>query len=356
MNIKKLADIGGISSIKRYISMLTSNNPFLSTTTTDILLTSSTTPYINAWTWDNGIGSKYSNPATLPALFLYNYRWNPAKNAVLGADYNNGLSGYPWSSGFGTKYSNPSTAPGGTVNSFAMTADGSTVFVGSSSTPWISAYPFSNVTGFGTKYASPSTLPTGSFYGPRSIDVKNNDTVFFSIILTSPVVYAYAWSAGWGSKYANPAVLPSSAQDTSYSSSASAVAYAGTSGSFNTFVYAWSDGFGTRYADPASGYFDRNVLFHTSGQSITSSTTTFPISWAWSSGFGTKHADPIAIFGANIVNNSAVFSDDGKIFGLSFDYVSPYYALYSYTSENGFGFRYSVPAFSTTTIQSIAFK
>lgn len=355
MNIKKLANIGGISNITRYVNMLTSNNPFLSTTATDIMLTSSTSPYINAWTWDNGVGVKYSNPATLPALFLYNYRWNPAKNAVLGADYNNGLSGYPWSSGFGTKYSNPSTAPGGTAQAFAMTNDGTTAFVGSTSTPWISAYPFSNVTGFGAKYASPSTLPTGSFYGADNIDVKDSNTVFFSVFQTSPVVYAYAWSGGWGSKYADPAVLPSSSTDVSYNSTASAVAYA-YSGTFGTYVYAWSAGFGTRYADPVSGSFSYNVLFHTSGQSITSSTSTYPVSWAWSGGFGTKHADPIAITGSIAKDNTSVFSDDGKIFGLSFTNVSPYYALYSYTPQNGFGFRYSVPAFSPTVIESIAFK
>lgn len=354
MNIKKLANIGGISNITRYINMLTSNNPFLSTTATDILLTSSTSPYINAWTWDNGVGSKYANPATLPSLFLYNYRWNPAKNAVLGADYSYyGLSGYPWSSGFGTKYANPSVNPAGTVRSFAISSDGATVFVGSDTSPWIHAYPFSDSTGFGTKYANPSTLPTGSFYGPYGIDVKGSDTVFFAVGLTSPGVYAYAWSSGWGSKYADPATVASSgAYDASYNASAGAVAYANSP----SYVYPWSAGFGTKYADPASGSFGNNVLFHTSGQSITSSTSTNPISWAWSGGFGTKHADPASITGASIVGNTSVFSDDGKIFGISFDYASPYYALYSYTSTSGFGFKYSVPAYSPSTTRSIAFR
>ena len=356
MNIQKLANVGGISNITRYINMLTSNNPFLSTTTTNILLSSTKSPYINAWTWDNGIGSKYADPASLPSLYLYNYRWNPAKNAVLGADYTNGLSGYPWSAGFGTKYSNPSVAPGGTINSFAMSADGSTVYVGSGSTPWISAYPFSNVTGFGTKYANPSTLPTGSFYGAYAIDVKDNDTVFFAVGNTSPGVYAYAWSSGWGSKYADPATVASSgASDVSYNASAGAVAYAAST----SYVYPWSAGFGTKYADPASGFFGNNVLFHTSGQSIVSSyslSNPYMQSWAWSAGFGTKHANTAGITGATFLRNTAVFSDDGKIFGIGFDYSSPYYALYSYTSTSGFGFKYAVPTYSTGPTYSIAFS
>lgn len=353
MNIKKLANIGGISSITRYLNMLTSNNPFLPTTTTDILLSSSASPYINAWTWDGGVGVKYSNPSTLPSLFLYNYRWNPAKNAVLGADYTNKLSGYNWSSGFGTKYTNPTGATG-TPSSFSMTADGSTVFLGTDTSPWIFAYPFSNSTGFGTKYANPSTLPAGSFYGPFGIDVKDNDTVFFAVGLTAPGIHAYAWSGGWGSKYADPATTPgaSGAYDVSYNSSASAVAYAQSS----SYVYPWSSGFGTKYSDPASGTFYTNVLFHPSGQSITSDTSSYPMSWAWSAGFGTKHANPVIITGAAINRNTFSFSEDGKIFGLAFNNASPYYALYSYTPTNGFGFRYSVPAYSVSTTSSIAFK
>jgi len=352
MNIKKLANIGGISSITRYINMLTSNNPFLSTTATDILLTSQSSPYVNAFTWDNGVGSKYADPATLPSLYLYNYRWNPAKNAVVGGDYSNGLSGYQWSSGFGTKYSNPATAVGGSPSSFEITADGATVFVGSSASPYMSAYPFSSSTGFGTKYSNIASYT--ATYAPSGISVKGSDTVFFatSLAFSGVGVYAYPWSAGWGSKYADPASYPTYASDSSYNSTAAAVAYAAST----SYVYPWSSGFGTKYADPVSGSFGSNVLFHTSGQAITSNTTTTPISWAWSSGFGTKHTDPVAITGASIAGNTSTFSDDGKIFGVAYTNASPYYALYSYTSANGFGFKYSVPAYSTTATNSIAFR
>ena len=199
-------------------------------------------------------------------------------------------------------------------------------------------------------------MPTGSFYGTYGIDVKGTDTVFLGIPFVSPNCYAYSWSSGWGTKYADPASIPGNAYDVSYSSSASAVAYA--SGS-STAVYPWSSGFGTKYADPASGSFGNNVLFHTSGQSIISNTTAtnpYPISWAWSSGFGTRHANAASITGASIFSNTSVLSDDGKIFGIAFDYASPYYALYSYTSSNGFGFKYSIPAYSTSPTYSIAFK
>jgi hypothetical protein len=168
-------------------------------------------------------------------------------------------------------------------------------------------------------------------------------------------VYAYVWSGGWGSKYADPAVVPANGYGVSYNSTASAVAYA-NSGTFNTYVYPWSAGFGTRYADPASGSFYKSVSFHTSGQSIVSDGLTNLVSWAWSNGFGTKHADPIAISNVNFGTNTSKFSDDGKIFGIAFNPPSPYYALYSYTPSSGFGFRYSVPAFSASSVYSIAFK
>ena len=70
------------------------------------------------------------------------------------------ISAYPWSSGFGTKYANPATLPTGSGYGVAFSPDGATIAFAYSASPYISAYPWSS--GFGTKYADPSVLPTGT--------------------------------------------------------------------------------------------------------------------------------------------------------------------------------------------------
>jgi hypothetical protein len=85
----------------------------------------------------------------------------------------------------------------------AFSLAGTEIAVSHSTTPFITAYPWS-VAGFGTKYADPATLPTGSGWGVAftgaDIAVSHN---------TSPFITAYPWSsAGFGVKYTNPASLP----------------------------------------------------------------------------------------------------------------------------------------------------
>ena len=70
------------------------------------------------------------------------------------------ITAYPWSSGFGSKYSNPSTLPTGTGLGVAFSPDGNDIAVGHSGSPYITAYPWSS--GFGSKYSNPSTLPAST--------------------------------------------------------------------------------------------------------------------------------------------------------------------------------------------------
>lgn len=353
MSIKKLANIGGISSIIRYMNMLTSNNQFFPTSITDIAMSSSASPYINAWAWDSGLGVKYSNPSTLPGIFLYGLKWNPAKNAIVGADYSNGFVGYPWSSGFGTKYANI-TMPGGVIQSFGMSGDGATVFVGTSADPWINAYPFSNISGFGAKYSNPSTSLGGSYQGVSSIDIKDSDTIFMTTPFIAPYIHAYAFSSGFGTRYANPSTPASyNSPDISYSSPASAVAVVALA---SPTVYAWSSGFGTKYADSPTQFSGYNISFSPSGQSIVGDGGQILQSYVWSAGFGTKHANAPQSSGLSYKTNSISFSGDGKVVGIGFDYSLPYHSLHSYSAQEGFGFKYSVPAFTTVAVNSIAFR
>lgn len=70
------------------------------------------------------------------------------------------ITAYPWSNGFGTKYADPSTLPSATAFGTTFSTIGSSISVAHQSSPYITAYPFSG--GFGTKYANPSTLPANT--------------------------------------------------------------------------------------------------------------------------------------------------------------------------------------------------
>ena len=120
------------------------------------------------------------------------------------------ISAYPWSSsGFGTKYSNPGTLPTntgyGTGYGVAFSPDGSAIAIAHYSTPYISAYPWSS-SGFGTKYSDPGTLPPSTGCG---VAFSPDGSAIAIAHSSSPYVSAYPWSSsGFGTKYSNPGTLP----------------------------------------------------------------------------------------------------------------------------------------------------
>ena len=97
-------------------------------------------PFVNAYAWFLGFGTKYANPATIPTDNGYGASFKPAGDAV-GFAHNNTpyVTAYPWSSGFGTKYSDPATLPTGlgTGISFLNGA----VAVSHLNSPRVTAYP-----------------------------------------------------------------------------------------------------------------------------------------------------------------------------------------------------------------------
>lgn len=69
------------------------------------------------------------------------------------------ISAYPLSgSGIGTKFSNPSTLPPNTGIAIAFTTKGDAVGIGHADSPYISVYKWSRL-GFGTKFSNPSSPP-----------------------------------------------------------------------------------------------------------------------------------------------------------------------------------------------------
>jgi hypothetical protein len=112
------------------------------------------------------------------------------------------VTAWPWSAGFGTKYADPATLPAGNAKEVAFVT--SDIAVAHATSPYVTAYPWS--AGFGTKYSNPATLPTGGGYG-----VVFGDGALAVSHVSSPYVSAYPWSAGFGAKYADPATLPAGA-------------------------------------------------------------------------------------------------------------------------------------------------
>ena len=83
--------------------------------------------------------------------------------------------------------------------------------------PGIVAAAAPSFTGFGTKYTDPAVQPTG--FGQKVAFNKTDPNSSISIGHTnSPYVTAWSWSnaSGFGSKYANPTVLPGTTTSTAY--------------------------------------------------------------------------------------------------------------------------------------------
>jgi hypothetical protein len=257
-----------------------------------------TTPNaIGAYAWSSGWGTRYAYPSSLPSgRQLGATFWPKSASVATGGDGSH-LNAYAWSSGFGSKYANPSPVPTG---GFAVrwSNSGAQIAVSNNSaSTYQTVYFFSS--GFGSKYADPATTPGGATYGTAWTP---NDNAILWTSGTSPYVYAYPWSSGYGTKYSNPASamsgLPGRVSNFNYAGSA----WVGSGNSTDIInAYAWSSGFGTKYSAPAglpvsrgeNAYFtpdDAAVIW--SGQS--NGTESNLLAWAWTngSGFGTKYSDP----------------------------------------------------------------
>lgn len=254
--------------------------------------TSSTT--LSVYQWEGlGFGAKYVNPTDLinPSEVLF----SPDGNVIFA-----GLSAYAWSSsGFGAPYTN-FTVDYAAIRSISMNAPG-TAFAFSHFTRGNAIYGvrrWSNATGWGTAYAATPYFWAFAF--------SPDNAAAMSTLQLPPYVAAYQWSdaTGLGTQYANPAVAVGGlALDCTFSPDGSAVAFA-RSGTPYVEVYAWSGaGFGTKYANPAvpAGFYGERVAFNGSGTALavasgnTSATPAAPpvTVYQWSSaGFGTKFADP----------------------------------------------------------------
>lgn len=126
-----------------------------------IAISYSASPYVYAWPFSDGFGTRYSNPITLPTGTGYKVRFSPSESTIaLSHATSPFVSVYPWSSGFGSKYADPATLPTAQANGLSFSATGDAIAVSQSGvTPAVSVYAWSS--GFGTKYADAAESTTG---------------------------------------------------------------------------------------------------------------------------------------------------------------------------------------------------
>ena len=259
-------------------------------------------PCINIYTWDNGFGSRYANPTSLPAITVgRNVCFNSNDTAAfIVGDTTPYVQAYSFSSsGFGAKYANPSTSVGGTAGqSVSLNPAENTIAIGSNGTPFVQAYSWNTSTGFGAKYANPSTLPTSSVL--RDTLFNPTGTILFCAHNGTPFISAYNWSSGFGSKITNPSVLPiATGYRLAFKDDYIALANESLSSpDAIVTVYPFTADFGSKVANPStlvSMGDGRGIAFNSAGDtiSISGALGVFQSTYAWVAGsFGTRYANP----------------------------------------------------------------
>lgn len=287
---------------------------------------------------------------------------------IFGLNTTPGVEAYAWDTqtGFGAKYSAPSSPPqsGYSMLGAAASPTGSAVAVaggfnnGSTLTPRLYGYQWTNASGFGTAYTEPGTYPSNTFYNDMAWSPQNNAVAIASnsgVTGGSGRVYAYLWDpvTGWSTRF-NTTSLGSntSGQSVCFSTSGDAVIM-GYIGGLAAYPWSTSTGFGTRYTNPtgvSSAYYN-GVAFNAAGTAFVgahSGNTPWIDAWAWNdgTGFGTKYSNPASPpTGTNPSGNAVVFTpnDDAVIMGVSAS-TSPYIAAWAWNNTTGFGTKYSNPS------------
>ena len=119
--------------------------------------------YGYAFPWSSsGFGTKYAQPAE--SFYSYGSQFNRLGNYIAVSAYSSPyIYAYQWSNGWGTKYSDPATLPNGAANGYSsasVAGIGNAVVMLSTVSPYLQGYPFNISTGFGTKYSNPATTPS----------------------------------------------------------------------------------------------------------------------------------------------------------------------------------------------------
>lgn len=220
-----------------------------------------TTPFVISYSITaSGFGTRYSNPANLPGGASVGAGWTRAGNEILLLNSASAprAAVYPWTaaSGFGTRRTNLYTESTriGTVSA-TWSSNGLWVVTGGSGTGTQGPYALGRSAGQGfssTTGASPE-IPNFAYY----VKFSHTDGAFTIGHGSTPFVSAYQWSntTGIGTKYANPATLATnSIRDLHFSIAGTDVVGSGGPNPPGTQAWRWTDtaGFGTKYSNPAA--------------------------------------------------------------------------------------------------------
>jgi hypothetical protein len=324
----------------------------------DFAIAHDVSPYVTVWPFSSatGYGTKYANPAVLPASTGHGVDF-ATTNATIGVAGYQYASAWAWSSsGFGTKKTDPA-ATTLYFDSLAIAKDNSfAALTNYTTTPGVNGYAFSASSGFGSKFSNPGTLPgpNAEMYG---VDINNasTDTVFAGY--DSPYLLAYPMSSsGFGTKYANPSPLPEP-NNGSPKFSPTDLAVASNSRDNSPYIRAWAwtngSGFGTVYSAPSTSInaWVMSLDFHPTGAAIgmglQAGYSPYVAAYAWSdsSGWGTKYSNPSTLPASQSMNG--VFNPAGDVFALAMSSGS-YTIAYAWSNGTGFGAKYSDPATAPT--------
>jgi hypothetical protein len=316
-----------------------------------VLMANTPSPYVTAYPFSgSGFGTKYSNPATLPAGFGTGTAYNRQTNTIVVAHGTSPfISAYPFdtSTGFGTKFANPATAVQASSGNaehvaFNPAGDAISIAVTTLSSPMMQAYRWSSA-GFGTKYSNASPDVSNSSAKKTAWHPSGNAVASGSG--ASPWVQTWAWTSasGFGTAFSNPGSLPPGHQSVTWNPAGTAIGVTYSNSSPYVLFYPWSSGFGTAYGAPGTpppgvGW---EAAWHPNGNfvAVAHSTSPFISAWNWSSGWGSKLSNPGTL-------------PPDTCFGVAFDTpgnniavvhsTSPNMSVYAWSS--GFGTRYANPA------------
>jgi hypothetical protein len=309
-------------------------------------------PYLQAWTWAAGWGTKFSDPAGMPSN-SQQASLNPTNTAVACASTGTPfMHAYAWSgtTGFGTKYAAPSGITGaGTGRGAVFNKAGNVVMhqKPDGGAPMVWCWAWTDASGFGTKFANPATAVAASGGGYPGSGFNSTDSFVIIGHTATPYISTYNWTnaSGFGTKWANTSPLTSNSTSNCLAANNSAFARTGVLQTDWSIFALNSTSYGTKYAaapSPPTTYMaSLQFNYAVSAFAICHNVSPFLTVYNWSpSGYGSKYANPAT---AAAQGNFLGFSrgDSAIIISLT---NTPYQHAYAWSNATGFGSKYANPA------------
>ncbi|KKN54431.1 hypothetical protein LCGC14_0592290 [marine sediment metagenome] len=175
-----------------------------------------TTPFVYVWPYDTvtrTVGTKVTNPGTLPTQLLTAIGWHPDGTYLICGvgDNSEGLQAYNFDTStgtFGAKLAAPATDPPAFTNDVEVHPNGNYIAVATGASPYLGVWNFDKVTGaFGSKLSQPAANPASA-----ATKVKwSNDGLFIAASYgNSPRVSVWPFdpSDGTFGTRIDPATIP----------------------------------------------------------------------------------------------------------------------------------------------------